>query len=167
MSKFKILAVVSTAASLLMIGVGMIVARLPQRVLELSGSLQDVGYVASFFAISYLIVQLPVGNLADRFGIKLFLISGYLLCAVAGLIFFYADTSKAIFFGRFLQGAGEAPIWALGPALLSLTYPHAKGKVIGIYNASIHAGLSVGPLIVAMQAIAFFGIRERLRTELS
>ena len=67
MSSFRILIVVSLAASLLMVGVGMIVALLPQRVLDLSGSLQDVGYVASFFALSYLMLQLPLGNLADRF----------------------------------------------------------------------------------------------------
>jgi MFS family permease len=62
-------------------------------------------------------------------------------------VFFQAQSSEAIFLGRFIQGAGEAPVWALGPALLSLAYPHAKGKVIGIYNASIHTGLTIGPLL--------------------
>jgi len=152
MSDFKLLFVVSTAASLLMAGVGLIVALLPDRVLALSGSLRDVGYVASFFAISYLLVQLPIGNLADRFGAKLFLVFGYLLCSISGIVFFYAGTPEFIFAGRFIQGAGEAPIWALGPALLSLAYPHAKGKMIGIYNASIHAGLTIGPLL----GISFF-----------
>lgn len=147
MSGLRFLFVVSLAASLLMIGVGMIVALLPQRVLDFSGSLQSVGHVASVFALSYLLVQLPIGNLADRLGAKPFLVLGYLLCAISGIAFFYAGSSEAIFLGRFIQGAGEAPIWALGPALLSLAYPHAKGKVIGIYNASIHTGLTVGPLL--------------------
>jgi MFS family permease len=147
MSNFRILIVVSLAASLLMVGVGMIVALLPQRVLDLSGSLQDVGYVASFFALSYLMLQLPLGNLADRFGAKPFLVLGYALCCISGLVFFYAGSSESIFLGRFIQGAGEAPVWALGPALLCLAYPHAKGKVIGIYNASIHTGLTIGPLL--------------------
>jgi len=147
MSESRVLIVVSLAASLLMVGVGMIVALLPQRILALSGTLQDVGYVASVFALSYLMVQLPVGTLADKLGAKLFLVVGYVLCCVAGLVFFYADSPLGIFVGRFIQGAGEAPVWALGPALLSLAYPHAKGKVIGIYNASIHAGLTLGPLL--------------------
>ena len=147
MREFKLLFVVSLAASLLMIGVGMIVALLPNRILALSGSLIDVGYVASFFAISYLLVQLPIGNLADRFGAKRFLVFGYLLCSLSGIVFFFGSTPNTIFLGRFIQGAGEAPIWALGPALLSLAYPHAKGKVIGIYNAAIHAGLTLGPLL--------------------
>lgn len=143
----RVLFVISFAASLLMIGVGMIVALLPARVLDLSGSVQDVGFLASAFALSYLLVQLPVGYLADRLGTRPFLVSGYLLAASSGIVFYFADSSDAIFWGRFIQGAGEAPIWALGPALLSLAYPHAKGKVIGIYNASIHIGLTIGPLL--------------------
>lgn len=147
MSEFRFLFVVSLAASLLMVGVGMIVALLPQRVLDLSGSLQNVGYLASVFALSYLMLQLPIGSLADRLGAKPFLVLGYALCCVAGLVFFYAGAPETIFLGRFIQGAGEAPVWALGPALLSLAYPYAKGKVIGIYNASIHTGLTIGPLL--------------------
>lgn len=52
MSGLRFLFVVSLAASLLMIGVGMIVALLPQRVLDFSGSLQSGGHVASVFALS-------------------------------------------------------------------------------------------------------------------
>lgn len=147
MSGHKVLLVVSLAASLLMVGVGMIVALLPQRVLDYSGSLHNVGYLASAFALSYLMLQLPIGNLADRLGAKPFLVLGYAFCCISGMVFFYAGSSEAIFLGRFIQGAGEAPVWALGPALLSLAYPHAKGRVIGIYNASIHSGLAIGPLL--------------------
>lgn len=152
MNRYRLLFMTSLAATLLMVGVGMIVALLPQRILSFSGSLQSVGYLASFFAISYLLVQLPIGNLADRFGAKRFLFVGYLLCSVSGLVFFYGASPETLYLGRLIQGAGEAPIWALGPALLSLAYPQAKGKVIGIYNASIHAGLTFGPLL----GIAFF-----------
>lgn len=147
MSGFRFLFVVSFAASLLMVGVGMIVALLPQRILDFSGSLTSVGYLASFFALSYLIVQLPTGSLADRFGAKPFMVLGYALCGVSGLAFFLAASPEALFLGRFIQGAGEAPVWALGPALLSLAYPRAKGKAIGIYNAAIHTGLTLGPLL--------------------
>ena len=143
----RVLLVVSIAASLLMIGVGMIVALLPDRVINLSGSMQDVGFLASAFALSYLLAQMPIGYLADRLGAKPFLVFGYMLAAVSGVVFYSASTPESIFLGRFIQGAGEAPIWALGPALLSLAYPHAKGKVIGIYNASIHIGLTIGPLL--------------------
>ena len=85
MSGTRFLVVVSSAAFLLMMGVGMIVALLPQRVLDFSGSLKSVGYVASFFALSYLAVQLPIGNLADRLGARPFLVFGYALCCISGI----------------------------------------------------------------------------------
>ena len=130
-----------------MVGVGMIVALLPRRVMDLSGSLTGASYVASAFAISYLAVQMPVGRLADRIGVKPFLIAGYGLCCLSGLLYVGASSANALFLGRFVQGAGEAPVWALAPALLSITYPAAKGRMIGVYNASIHLGLTAGPLL--------------------
>lgn len=147
MSEHRVLVVVSLAATLLMVGVGMIVALLPQRVLDLSGSLPQVGYLASAFALSYLMLQLPIGRLADRLGAKPFLLLGYALCCLSGLAFFRAGSPETLFLGRFIQGAGEAPVWALGPALLSLAHPRAKGRAIGIYNAAIHIGLTMGPLL--------------------
>ena len=130
-----------------MLGVGMIVALLPQRVHALTGSLESVGLVASVFALTYLLAQLPFGFLSDRFGPKKFLIIGYFLCSLSGFVFFSMNTANGIFIGRAIQGIGEAPLWALGPAILSVAYPATKGRSIGIYNATIHVGLTLGPLL--------------------
>lgn len=135
------------AVLLMMVGVGMIVVILPQRVVSLDGNGHSVGYLASAFAFSYMLFQVPIGSLSDKLGFKLFLIIGYLLCFLAGLVFFFATSSGLIFFARLLQGVGEAPVWALAPALLSVKYPMNKGKVMGIYNAAIHFGLTLGPVL--------------------
>lgn len=147
MKKPTPLFILSLSATLLMIGVGMIVALLPQQVHAMTGSLESVALVASVFAFAYLLAQLPISALSDRLGAKRFLVIGYILCAVSGVVFFFTDTDHGIFIGRAIQGIGEAPIWALGPAILSLAYPSTKGKVIGIYNAAIHIGLTAGPLL--------------------
>jgi MFS family permease len=147
MSKFSTLFTLCLPATLLMVGVGMIVALLPQRVFATTGSIESVGLIASTFALAYLLSQLPIGVLSDRFGPKLFLTFGYIICGIAGLVFFSAQNAQTIYIGRAIQGIGEAPIWALGPAVLSLAYPDAKGRAIGIYNAAIHAGLTFGPLL--------------------
>ena len=147
MQKMSPLFVLSLSATLLMLGVGMIVALLPQRVHEMTGSIESVGLVASVFALAYLLAQLPIGFLSDRLGVLPFLLIGYGLCAVSGVVFYRSNAAGGIYIGRVIQGLGEAPIWALGPAVLSLAYPAAKGRVIGIYNAAIHAGLTAGPLL--------------------
>ncbi len=135
------------AVLLMMIGVGMIVAVLPQQIVYLDGSGHSVGYLASTFAFAYILLQVPVGRLSDKLGCKPFLIIGYVLCFFAGLEYFFATSSGVIFFARLLQGAGEVPVWALAPALLSVKFPMHKGKVMGIYNAAMHLGLTLGPIL--------------------
>lgn len=142
---------------LMMLGVGMIVALLPLRIIDLTGSGSGVGYLASAFAVSYIVLQVPIGNLSDRAGFRPFLIGGYILCGLTGLLYFFSESAGLIFLGRILQGAGEAPVWALAPALLSLKYPAEKGKVMGIYNASIHLGLTAGPVLGILLSKFFDG----------
>lgn len=132
---------------MMMLGVGMIMSLLPNKVIEFTGSSTSVGYIASAFALSYIVLQVPIGNLSDRFGFKIFLMGGYLLCSLTGLLYFFSDSQSLILIGRIFQGAGEAPIWAIAPALLSVKYPDSKGKVMGIYNATLHIGLTIGPIL--------------------
>ena len=82
MLKDKTIAGLNLSAFLMMIGVGMIVSLFPQRILELEGSGEKVGYVASAFAVAYIAFQVPVGSLADRFGFKRFIALGYLIAIV-------------------------------------------------------------------------------------
>jgi MFS family permease len=131
----------------MMIGVGMIVALLPQRIVEFDGNSRNVGYLASMFAIAYIALQVPIGRMADKFGFKPFIVLGYLLCFLTGLCFYFSSRSTMFFLSRLVQGAGEAPIWALAPALLSVKYPLKKGSVMGAYNAVLHIGLTVGPIL--------------------
>lgn len=147
MFKDKTLLGLVLAVVLMMVGVGMVVALLPQRIMDLDGNGRSVGYLASAFAFSYLLLQVPIGGLSDQIGFKPLLIAGYLLCFLTGLVFYFATSSNLIFFARLLQGAGEAPVWALAPALLSLRFPLDKGKVMGIYNAAFHFGLTLGPFL--------------------
>lgn len=147
MWKHKSLVALNFSVFFLMVGVGMIVALLPQKIITLSNSLSHVGYLASAFAVTYVVVQLPIGRLSDIFGFKKFIISGYFICAFTGILYYYGASSCSILIGRMIQGLGEAPIWASVPALISVLYPSRKGRYMGIYNASIHTGLMTGSLL--------------------
>ncbi|MBI9088197.1 MAG: MFS transporter [Desulfobacterium sp.] len=144
MANHRSIIALNLSVFLFMFGVGMIVPLLPQKIITLTGSLKTVGYLASAFAISFVLLQLPMGRLADRFGFRRFLLAGYLTCSASGLLYCFSNTQEMIFFGRMLQGIGEAPLWSLAPALLSIHYPGSKGEVIGLYNAAIHLGLTLG-----------------------
>lgn len=135
------------AVFLMMLGVGMIMALLPQRMITVTRSTREVAYLASAFAVSYIALQVPIGRLADRLGAGRFIVLGYLVCCATGILYFFSNRGFFFLLGRLFQGAGEAPVWALAPALLSVLHPHDKGKAMGLYNASIHVGLTLGPLL--------------------
>lgn len=157
MKDLKSIGALNGAVFILMFGVGMIVALLPRKMLDLSDSAFQVGALASAFAIPYIVFQLPIGRLADRYGYKWFLVGGYLICALAGLIFYASSSSQTVLFGRMIQGIGEAPVWALAPALLSIMYPQNKARVMGWYNASLHLGLMSGSLTGVLMSRFWFG----------
>ena len=132
------------SAFLLMFGIGMIMAILPQKMIHLSKDASHVGYLASAFASTFILIQIPIGRLSDKFGVKPFLIAGYLTCAASGLFYYFSGNETLILLGRMLQGLGEVPVWSMGPAILALQHPRHKGRVMGIYNAAIHCGLTAG-----------------------
>lgn len=146
MDRKRSLLMLNCAIYLFMFGVGIITPILPGKILAFSGSTVQVGLLASAFACSYLLVQIPLGVLADKFGYKTFIALGYFICGVAGFIYLLAGSSSLILVGRFMQGIGEAPLWALAPAILSILYPTSKARVIGWYNASLHIGLTSGSI---------------------
>lgn len=135
------------AAFIQMVGVGLIVALLPNRVIQLSGSMDYVGYITSAFAVPFVFFQLPAGRLGDRYGYKRFLVAGYIVACLTGLVYFKSNQVWGIFAGRALQGFAEVAAWALAPALLSILFAKTKGEAIGKYNASFHLGLTAGSLL--------------------
>lgn len=157
MNPIQSVAALNGAVFLFMFGVGMIVAMLPAKMLALSDSAIHVGAMASAFAIPYILFQLPIGRLSDRYGCKTFLAGGYGICAVAGIIFYASSSSQTILWGRMVQGIGEAPVWALGPALLSILYPGKKARAMGWYNASLHLGLMAGSLTGVLMSRTWSG----------
>lgn len=140
------------AIFLVMAGMGLAAVALPEAYLRLAGSTDSSGWLAASFAMAYVACQYPAGRWADLFGFRPVIASGCLLVAAAAAIFLFASSPEAIYLGRFVQGAGEAPLWAAAPALLGRLYPERRGRVMGLYNAVFHLGMMSGPLLGAWAA---------------
>jgi sugar phosphate permease len=67
-----------------------------------------LGTITSFFFIAYVLFQLPVGILLDKFGPRRLLTSAALLCTGGSFLFAAADTAMVASLGRFLIGTGAA-----------------------------------------------------------
>lgn len=109
MIKDKQLIGLCVSALLLMIGDGMVLALLPQKAINLTNSNMLVGYLASIYAIAFIITQVPIGVLSDRMGVKWFIIIGYILSLLSGLLYYFTDSINMLFVGRILQGIAYIP----------------------------------------------------------
>lgn len=152
MQRFLALAGLCLAVFLAMTGMGLIVAALPEKYLRCQGGLHAAGWLSASFALASMACQYPAGRLADRIGARFVLAAGFALMAASAVVYARAETPLWLFAGRALQGAGEAPVWALAPAVLARLYPERRGRVMGLYNAAFHLGLMAGPLLGARYA---------------
>jgi MFS family permease len=65
MAKYRSVIAINVSVFLLMVGVGLIVALLPQRIMKLSASVSDVGILASAYAIPNVLLQIPIGRIGS------------------------------------------------------------------------------------------------------
>ena len=98
------------------------------------------------------IVILPfVTGLAKRFGTARLIIASFLAMAVTLLAFYYVESFAWWFPLRFVFAASVTIIFALTEFWINSLAPEARrGLVIGIYTAFLSAGISFGPLILAL-----------------
>lgn len=80
-------------------------------------SLFEVALLAVIFEASVLIFELPTGLLADHFGQRKSVITGFFLFALSGLIFIFWRSMSGFVFAEILFGLSEAFISGAGEAL--------------------------------------------------
>lgn len=100
---------------------------------EIAMSSTAFGTLSAISTYSYLLLQLPLGILADRFGIRRVLALGCFVTALGSLVFGSAAGMPGIFLGRFLMGAGLAvPGMALQKLVAGWFENSRASTVIGI-----------------------------------
>jgi MFS family permease len=118
-----------------------------------------LGFSVAFSAFTFtrLIVQLPLGRLADRVGYRPLISVGLAVLAPATALLGYARTTSQFAEIRVLQGLAAAavavPSLALG-ARISGT--QVKGKQLGIITMSFGLGMAFGPLVASALSLLFF-----------
>ncbi len=86
------------------------------------------------------------GRLGDLFGYKPLYIGGFALFTASSMLCGLATDVAPLVASRLLQSVGGALMIALGPAILTLTFPASKrGQVLGIQACVVYIALAVGP----------------------
>lgn len=121
--------------------------------------------LGSAYYVAYGIMQIPVGILADKFGVKILMIFATLTCAAATFGFAKAHTFYSALISRFFMGFGSSFAFI---CLLVVAVTWFPRKYFGFF-----AGLSqfigtMGPLLAGGPLIAFMAdYHETWRTALT
>lgn len=138
---------------------------------DLSLTPSQFALLASFFYIAYGVMQIPVGLLGDRFGVKKCMLFASLLCAFSALGFTLSHSFLSALIFRFLMGVGGGFAFLILLMVTLAWFPKSRlaffvglGQFIGTLGALLAAGplatlitsLSVSWRVVFLW-IAFFG----------
>jgi MFS transporter, Spinster family, sphingosine-1-phosphate transporter len=106
------------------------------------------GLLFSSFFIFYSVAAIPIGILADRYPRRIIIAAGGLIWSGATLLTAFTYDYKSLFIRHLLVGVGEASFATIAPAFLSDLYDEEdRGKVLGIFNTALVAGMAVGTIL--------------------
>lgn len=126
----------------------------------------SVGVLSAFYLYAYAPMQLPVGVLMDRYGVKKVLSIASIICGLGAILFALAQGLSLASVGRFLIGFGSSFAFIAMVFVTSHWFPLRKRAfLIGVANSVAMLGASAGsgPLTIIIknvgwrQTIGLFG----------
>ncbi len=105
----------------------------------------SVGVLSAFYLYAYAPMQLPVGVLMDRYGVKKVLSIASVICGVGALLFSMSGGLFMASFGRLMIGAGSSFAFIGMVYITSHWFPPKKRAfLIGLANSIAMLGASAG-----------------------
>ncbi len=147
------LIVLCGATFLVMAGQGVVSPVLPLYAKDFGVSATMVGLTLTVFALARLIVNVPAGMLADRFGRRILLIGGPIITSVGMFGSGFADDIWTLLAWRFVAGAGSA-FYMSGAMiyLIDIAPPEKRARYVATNQWALSVGVAVGPGIGGLVA---------------
>src|SRR6185436_4240003 len=115
-----------------------------------------IGVIVSAFALTQLLIQIPMGKLSDRVGRVYLVAAGFIIMALAATLYHWADTPTEFMALQALAGAGAGCLWPPMMAMLVDTIdPSERGRALGIWSTVFYLGIGIGPLLGGFLATNF------------
>lgn len=112
-------------------------------------SATQIGILGAAFYLPYVLMQMPVGYLVDKFGPRALLSVAVLLCAVSSLIFATAISINTAMISRIILGFCSATAFVGAIKLITVWFDSKKlALLVGITQALGMLGASFGTAIV-------------------
>jgi DHA1 family multidrug resistance protein-like MFS transporter len=146
----------SLVSGFVILGISIISPVLPQYALSFSIPVALVGWAVSAFALARLVMDIPAGFLADRFGRKRNMIFGLVLIILSSIAAGTARDYAYLILARVVEGLGSALyITSATTWVAHITAGESRGRYMSIYTGLIFAGTSFGPTIGGYTAARF------------
>lgn len=101
---------------------------------------QEFSSLGAFYLYAYAFLQVPLGFLVDRLGVKRVISAAIIICAFGTIVFAYAQNLWMLQVGRILIGAGSAPAFICA---IKWVTDHCPLKLRGLLMG---ATLSIGTI---------------------
>ncbi|NEW90736.1 MFS transporter [Rhodopseudomonas sp. BR0M22] len=125
---------------------------------ELSNT--DIGAMASLFYLGYAFIQVPVGLLYEKFGVRRIFTFAMVATSLSTMFLGFAHSALQLKIGRVLLGLAEGPINVGILTVINRWFPpHEKATAVGVFMSSIKFAPAVVPPLCAF-IIYTFGWRE-------
>ena len=115
---------------------------------DLGASLSELQWIVTGYALTFAVLMLTGGKLADRYGRRLIFIVGLAIFTASSLACGLATSAAILIGARVVQGAGAALMNPATLSIISATFPpKQRGAAIGIWAGVSALALAIGPLV--------------------
>ena len=134
------------ATFLVMAGQGVVGPVLPLYARDFGVSATMVGLTLTVFALARLILNIPAGIIADRFGRRVLLIGGPILTSIGMFGSGFAGDIWSLLIWRFVAGAGSA-FFMSGALiyLIDIAPPDLRARYVATNQWALSVGVALGP----------------------
>lgn len=131
-----------------MVGLGIISPIIPNYASDLGASGIYIGLIYSSFSFSRVILQTPVGRLADTYSKKKIIVAGLIVYTVISVVYTYVTSPEMLILVRVFHGVGSSMMMPVAMAYaMNLTPKGEEGKYMGYMNTALFSGFGAGPFI--------------------
>ena len=142
------LGAVAFSLFMIMLDNTIVAVALPALQTDLGGSVSQLEWILNAYVMTFSVLLLTGGRLADLLGRRRVFMAGLLLFTISSLWCAIATSAGMLIAARALQGCGAALMLPATIAIISASFPVGeRGLALGIWSGISGAGLALGPLI--------------------
>jgi MFS family permease len=146
--KWPIFGVMMIAWFMSLLDVSIVNIAIPELQKELSTDIETTTWVANAYNISFGVVLVAMGRLADQFGRKRLFLIGLAIFTVSSALCAAAWTVESLIIFRIFQGIGAGTLAPLGFAMTVLVFPPPqRGRGLALIAVVALVATALGPVL--------------------